>query len=91
MKAHNVRPITVSVTQQQAAAMQTAVERGAYASSSEIVREGLRLWERQQEMRAADLAHLKRAYDEGIASGESREIDADTLLRALKDERASRG
>ncbi|MBN9072551.1 MAG: type II toxin-antitoxin system ParD family antitoxin [Rhizobiales bacterium] len=91
MKAHPVRPITVSVTPEQAAAMQNAVQRGAYASSSEIVREGLRLWERQQEIRAAELAHLKRAYEEGMASGEGRAFDAAALLSLFRDERMERG
>lgn len=55
--------------------------------NSEIVREALRLWEHREELRELELARLKRAYDEGIASGEGQEIDRRAFLRALKAER----
>ena len=86
-----MRTLTVSLTPQQAALIQSAVDGGTYASNSEIVREGLRLWQQQQEIRAMELGRLKRAYDEGMASGPGREIDAPTLLREFKQKRAKRG
>lgn len=36
--------VTVSISPEQAARMRDAVEGGAYASGSEVVREALRLW-----------------------------------------------
>lgn len=71
--------------------MQTAVENGGYASNSEIIRDALRLWEQREEVRRMELARLKKAYDEGMASGEGREVNADTLLSELKAETRSRG
>ena len=38
-----------------------------------------------------ELARLKKAYDEGMASGEGRAISADALLAELKAEAKSRG
>jgi antitoxin ParD1/3/4 len=91
MKATTMRTLTVSLTPQQAAMMQTAVENGGYASQSEIVRDALRLWEQREEARQMDLARLKKAYDEGMASGDGREVKADALLTELKAEARLRG
>lgn len=86
-----MRTLTVSLTPHQAARMQNAVESGGYASNSEIVRDALRLWEQREEIRQMELARLKKAYDEGMASGEGRAISADALLAELKAEAKSRG
>lgn len=91
MKATNMRTLTVSLTPHQAAMMQSAVDSGGYASNSEIVRDALRLWEQREETRQLEVSRLKKAYDEGMASGEGREITADTLLAELKSEARSRG
>ena len=90
MKATHMRTLTVSLTPHQAAMMQSAVENGGYASNSEIVRDALRLWEQREEVRQMELARLKRAYEEGMASGEGREISADALLADLKAEARKR-
>ncbi len=37
--------VTVSISPQQAAGIRDAVDTGTYASSSEVVREALRLWD----------------------------------------------
>ncbi|UVK38155.1 type II toxin-antitoxin system ParD family antitoxin [Mesorhizobium sp. AR10] len=86
-----MRTLTVSLTPKQAARLQDAVEGGGYASNSEIVREALRLWEQREELRALELAHLKRAYEEGMASGEGQDVDRTVFLRTLKADRAARG
>ncbi len=91
MKATTMRTLTVSLTPQQAARMQSAVESGGYASNSEIVRDALRLWEQREELRALELEQLKRAYSEGMASGGGRSLNADTLLAELKAEARARG
>ncbi len=90
MKATNMRTLTVSLTPRQAEMMQNAVEKGSYASNSEVVRDALRLWEQREEVRALELERLKKAYDEGMASGEGQEIDRSAFLACLKLERASR-
>lgn len=50
-----MRTLTVSLTPQQAAMMQAAVESGGYASNSEIVRDALRLWQQREEVRQLSL------------------------------------
>ena len=91
MKIGPMRTLTISLTPQQASRLQSAVDSGGYASNSEIVRDALRLWEQREELRALEIRRLKRAYDEGMASGPGREVEADALLGELKAERLARG
>ncbi|MBX4956974.1 ribbon-helix-helix domain-containing protein [Rhizobium lentis] len=57
--------VTVSISPQQAAGIRAAVDTGGYASSSEVVREALRLWDAARKLgEKADLVD-----DESVASG----------------------
>lgn len=69
MKTDAMRPLTISLSPQQLARLGEAVNSGAYASNSEVVREALRLWEQREQMRGLEIARLKQAYAEGMASG----------------------
>jgi antitoxin ParD1/3/4 len=69
MKTEPMRPLTISLSPQQLARLNQAVDSGAYASNSEVVREALRLWDQREQLRQLEIARLKQAYDEGIASG----------------------
>ncbi|PZO01161.1 MAG: type II toxin-antitoxin system ParD family antitoxin [Hyphomicrobiales bacterium] len=92
MKHDAMRPLTISLSPKQLSRLSQAVESGAYASNSEVVRDALRLWEQREEIRALELARLKQAYDEGIASGEPVEMTAGELLARIKlKASASRG
>jgi antitoxin ParD1/3/4 len=86
MKTDPMRPLTISLSPQQLSRIQSAVETGAYASNSEVLREALRMWEQREELRGLEIARLRKAYEEGIASGPGREIDAATLLAEFKAE-----
>lgn len=79
-----MRTLTISLSDSQIRRLQSAVETGAYASNSEVVRDALRLWEQHEELRNLEMAHLKRAYEDGMASGDQRELDANQLLLELK-------
>jgi antitoxin ParD1/3/4 len=91
MKNEPMRTLTISLTAQQIARLQSAIEDGGYASNSEIVRDALRLWEQREELRTLELEHLKRAYTDGMASGKPVEIEPAEFLRRLKAERRARG
>ena len=86
-----VRTMTVSLSPQQATRIEAAVATGSYASNSEVVREALRLWEQREEVRIAELAKLKQAFAEGMASGPARAVDAATLLKEFKARAVRRG
>ncbi len=79
-----MRTMTISLSDQQARRIQQAVETGAYASNSEVLREALRLWEQREEIRALELDRLKQAYETCRASGPGRELEADALLAEFK-------
>lgn len=87
MKHEPMKTLTISLSQQQITRLQQAVASGSYASNSEVMRDALRLWEQRQELRELEINRLKRAYDEGMASGEGRAVGADALLAELKAER----
>lgn len=82
MKADAMRPLTISLSPQQLARLNKAVESGAYATNSEVIRDALRLWEQREELREMELARLKRAYEEGLASGEP--VDGDEAFARMR-------
>ena len=79
-----MQTMMISLSPQQASRIQQAVETGDYASNSEVVRDALRLWEQREDIRSLELAQLKRAYDEGVASGPARGVEAEALLEEFK-------
>jgi antitoxin ParD1/3/4 len=91
MTVDNTRSIIVSLTPRQVARMRSAVENGAYASDSEIIREALHLWEQHEDARLLDLEPLRKAYAEGKASGEGEMVDPVEFLKSLKAERSVGG
>jgi len=64
-----IERMTVAFTEPMAAEIRAAVETGQYASASEIVREAMRLWMERQERKQQEIERLRKAWDEGIASG----------------------
>lgn len=73
-----------------AAAVKAAVEAGEYTSASDVLSDAVRLWGERREIRARDLEVLRRAWDEGKASGIAGELDAATLIAEEKAQKARR-
>ena len=65
--------LSITVTREQHAKIKAAVERGDYASTSEVIRTALREWELKEELRRLEGERIGRLWDEGIASGAARE------------------
>lgn len=63
------RKITVALSEELAAALDAAVERGDYPTTGEIVREALNQWQRQRRLRDDEIAELRRLIQEGLDSG----------------------
>lgn len=82
-----MKTLTISLSSRQVDRLQAAVETGDYASSSEVVRDALRLWERRETQHTLETGQLKQAYTVGMASGEGCRIDRPALLADLKAER----
>jgi antitoxin ParD1/3/4 len=68
----NIERMTVVFPEPMADQLRAAVEAGEYASTSEAVRDAVRLWSGRRRMMAQDLEQLRRAWDEGKASGRPR-------------------
>ena len=79
----------VVLTERQERMIETLIRSGRYQNASEVLREGLRLIERQEAEDAAKLAALREAAAVGIAAlerGEYKEFpDADALVAYLKE------
>jgi antitoxin ParD1/3/4 len=86
-----MRTLTVSLSPQQVDRIQKAVETGAYASNSEVLRDALRLWEQREEMRQLEIDRLRQAYAEGVASGPGRSVEADSMLAQFKKRAGGNG
>ena len=86
-----VEKVSISLTQQHAELVRDAVESGAYASSSEVVREALREWSAKWVTRRADIEKLRALWAEGKASGPSGDFDFDEALAEARRELATEG
>ncbi|WP_246739773.1 ribbon-helix-helix domain-containing protein [Bradyrhizobium aeschynomenes] len=69
----SVEKLSVALTSEQVSALKTAVESGEYPTTSEIVREAVRNWQLKWELRQEDIRRLRQVWDEGIASGSTRQ------------------
>ena len=78
--------MNVSLPEELANFVKDKVLTGRYGSSSEVVREALRLMEKTEQQAAEKLAALRQAWKEGIDSGDAGEID----FAALKTEARAR-
>ena len=74
--------ISVAITREQHAKIKAAIDRGDYASTSEVIRTDLREWELKEEMRRLEGERIARLWDEGIASG--RAVDGPAVMERLR-------
>ena len=74
--------MNVSLTPQLEALVKDKVNNGLYRSASEVIREGLRLLQEQDELREARLAELRKDIAVGIEQadrGDVATLDADSI------------
>jgi antitoxin ParD1/3/4 len=80
-----IERLSIALPAPMATAVRRAVEEGEYASTSEVIRDALRLWESRRQLRERDLEVLRQRWDEGKASGRAGELD---MQRLIVEERA---
>jgi len=73
--------MNINLTPQLEDLVRQKVASGHYSSASEVVREALRLMEREDQIQAAKLAQLRRDIQEGLDSGSAGKLDAETIKR----------
>ena len=76
--------MNISITEELANFIKSKVAGGRYGSSSEVVREALRLMEKVEREDAEKLALLRAAWKEGIDSGDAGEIDCALLKQQAR-------
>jgi antitoxin ParD1/3/4 len=74
--------ISVSLTPELIDLIKAKVDSGRYTSTSEVVREALRLLERADQQEVERIRGLRRAWKEGIESENAGELDFGELRRA---------
>ncbi len=65
------------------------IESGRYSSASEVVRDALRLLEKQEELREAQLNYLREKIQEGIDSGPG--VLAEGVFTRLEEKYSKQG
>jgi antitoxin ParD1/3/4 len=74
--------ITVTMPAEMAAKLRAAVERGEYATTSEVVREAVRAWADKEERREAALSTFRAEIEKGLAGPFH---DGETVMQELRD------
>jgi antitoxin ParD1/3/4 len=78
--------VNISITPELDAFLQDRVKSGRYQTTSEVVREALRLLERQEQERDAALYQLKAKLERGAGQAEGGElIDGDEVFDELRE------
>jgi antitoxin ParD1/3/4 len=88
MEAHPMN-MNVSLTDELADYVKAKVVGGRYSSSSEVVREALRLMEKVEQQEAEKLRLLRQAWQEGIDSGDAGDLDFAELKKEARARRAA--
>jgi antitoxin ParD1/3/4 len=90
-----IEKVSIALSSELLGAAKEAVASGAYASTSEVIREALREWNLRKPLREAEIERLRKAWQEGIESGPSRPLDMDEIRRKaeqrLKEMQAALG
>jgi antitoxin ParD1/3/4 len=81
-----IERVTVALPAEALETARAAVESGEYASTGEVVRDALRLWEHHRALQAQEIARLRKAYAEGIASGSAGPLDMASIIAEAKAE-----
>ena len=90
-----IERLSIALPAPMADAVRRAVDAGEYASTSEVIRDALRLWESRRHLRERDLEIVRQRWDEGKASGRAGPLDVKRIIAeersGLKGDRRRRG
>ena len=79
----NVQKVSVALTPEIIAMLKEAVETGEYTSTSEVIREALRVWKWRRTAREIEVEELRQLWNEGVDSGAS--IDSGPVFKRLRE------
>ena len=89
----NVERLTVTLTPEMAHAVRGVVDSGAYASSSEVIREALRDWQHKRRMPENQLHELRAEIQAGlddVKAGRVHDFNADDIIALGRKKLADR-
>jgi antitoxin ParD1/3/4 len=86
MEMAEIERLSVALPAPMAKSVREAVEKGEYASTSEVIRDALRLWESRRQLRERDVSVLRHRWDDGKVSGRAGRLD---MKRVLAEEQAA--
>ena len=75
----NVEKLSIVLPPEMVGLVRGAVESGAYATTSEVVREALREWKERRVLQQHDIDERRLLWAEGLASGPGRFEDMDAI------------
>ena len=83
--------VTVALSEPMVDLLREAVAAGEYATTSDAIRDALRLWSAQRGSNDVDVARLRAAWSAGMASGDDGPLDMAAIIKeasaeAVKDE-----
>ena len=76
-----IEKISIALPEEMLQSVKEAVDSGAYASTSEVIRDALRGWQLREPLRKAEIERLRRLWQEGLASGPMEELDFEDIKR----------
>jgi antitoxin ParD1/3/4 len=88
-----IERLTITLPSEMATVVKSAVERGDYASSSEVIREALRDWKRKRSAQQRELSSLKADIQKSLtdlAEGRVNDFSADRVIELARKKRLSR-
>lgn len=88
-----IERLTITLPSEMAAVVKGAVERGDYASSSEVVREALRDWKRKRALQVQELTSLKTDIQKGLtdlAEGRVEDFSVERIIKLARRKRSTK-
>jgi antitoxin ParD1/3/4 len=86
-----IEKVSVALSTELLETVKEAVASGEYASASEVVREALREWNLRKPLRLAEVERLRKAWIEGLNSGQPRPLDFEEVKRRGRERLAHEG
>ena len=76
MQPEKAERITITLPPDMLASIKEKVRSGSYGSTSEVIRDAMRLWQQREEERQARLALIREKLKRSVQSGEPVPLDA---------------
>jgi antitoxin ParD1/3/4 len=83
--------VSVSLPDELAEQVRRKVAEGLYGSPDEVLRQALRLLDRHDAEEAGRLSGLRKAWSDGLASGDAGELDSAAVAAEARARRAAQG